>query len=102
MILTYSAANRRAPRKLGDPNTCRVSKIAAPMSDDEQRTYEVTGMSCEHCAAAVAAEVGELAGVSGVDVDLASGAIVVSGSDVDGEAVRVAVEAAGYGLAEQP
>ncbi len=69
------------------------------MSEREQRTFNVTGMSCEHCVAAVSAEVGQLPGVSGVDVDLASGAMVVSGGGVDGEAVRVAVEAAGYGLA---
>ena len=36
----------------------------------------------------------------GVDVDLASGVVVVRGSGVDDEAVRVAVEAAGYGFAE--
>jgi copper chaperone len=70
------------------------------MSDGEQRTFNVTGMSCEHCVAAVSAEVGELPGVGSVDVDLASGALVVSGEALDGEAVRVAVEAAGYSLAE--
>ncbi len=69
------------------------------MSEREQRTFNVTGMSCEHCVAAVSAEVGRLPGVSGVDVDLAGGAVVVSGSGVDGEAVRAAVEAAGYSLA---
>ncbi|MGO8905481.1 MAG: heavy-metal-associated domain-containing protein [Solirubrobacteraceae bacterium] len=70
------------------------------MSDSDQRAYNVTGMSCEHCVAAVNAKVGELSGVSGVDVDLATGVVVVRGSSVDGEAVRVAVEAAGYSLAE--
>jgi copper chaperone len=70
------------------------------MSDREQQAYTVIGMSCEHCVAAVNAEVGELPGVSGVDVDLASGALVVHGSGVDGKAVRAAVEAAGYSLAE--
>ncbi|HSZ04623.1 MAG TPA: heavy-metal-associated domain-containing protein [Solirubrobacteraceae bacterium] len=66
----------------------------------EQRTYSVTGMSCGHCAQAVAAEVRALPGVSGVDVDLASGALLVSGANVDVETVRIAVQAAGYGLAE--
>jgi copper chaperone len=70
------------------------------MSESEQRTFNVTGMSCEHCVAAVGEEVGALAGVSGVDVNLASGAVVVRGSGVDDEAVRAAVEAAGYALAE--
>jgi len=60
------------------------------MSGGERQTYSISGMSCEHCVAAVSA----------VDVDLTSGAVVVSGNGVDGEAVRVAVEAAGYGLAE--
>ena len=69
------------------------------MSSGEERTYSVTGMSCAHCVAAVTAEVGELPGVSTVDIDLASGAVVVSGADLDGDAVRAAVEAAGYSLA---
>jgi copper chaperone len=69
-----------------------------PMSD-ERRFYTVTGMTCQHCVAAVDAEVGALPGVSSVDVDLASGALVISGSDIDGEAVRSAVEEAGYSLA---
>jgi copper chaperone CopZ len=70
------------------------------MSDREQLTYTVTGMSCDHCVAAVNASVSELPGVSGVDVDLASGMVTVRGNDVDPEAVRAAVQAAGYGLAE--
>jgi len=72
------------------------------MGDGEERIYSVTGMSCEHCVAAVTAEVGELPGVSSVDVDLESGAVVVSGADLDGDAVRTAVEAAGYSLAGRP
>ena len=57
------------------------------MSDSEQLIYNVTGMSCEHCVAAVNAKVSELPGVSGVDVDLAGGVVRVRGSGVDGEAV---------------
>ncbi len=69
------------------------------MDDRQQQTYNVTGMSCEHCAAAVEQEVGVVAGVSAVDVDLASGALVVHGRGVSGDAVRAAVETAGYSLA---
>ena len=69
------------------------------MSDDERKSYTVAGMTCEHCVAAVSAEVGALPGVSGVDVDLASGALLVSGRSLDGDAVRAAVEEAGYSLA---
>jgi copper chaperone len=70
------------------------------MSSLEQRTYNVSGMSCEHCVAAVSAEVGELAGVDAVEVHLASGAVVVRGSAIDDAAVRGAVEVAGYSLAD--
>lgn len=70
------------------------------MSDAQQLTYHVTGMSCDHCVATVDAKLSELAGVSGVDVDLAGGMVTVRGSGLDADAVRSAVEAAGYGLAE--
>jgi copper ion binding protein len=71
------------------------------MAEVEQRTYNVAGMSCGHCVAAVSETLGELPGVSGVDVDLASGEVVVTGSAIDGEAVRAAVHEAGYELAER-
>jgi len=69
------------------------------MSDSEQRAFNVTGMTCEHCVAAVREEVGALPGVSAVDVSLDNGALIVSGERVDDDAVRTAVEAAGYSLA---
>lgn len=62
-------------------------------------TYRVQGMSCEHCVASVREEVSELPGVTAVDVDLASGRLVVTGPDAGAEAaIRAAVETAGYEL----
>ena len=61
-------------------------------------TYAVEGMTCEHCVASVVEEVGAVAGVERVEVDLASGRMVVVGADVDGGAVRAAVDEAGYAL----
>ncbi len=73
------------------------------MSDDAattERTYRVTGMTCSHCAASVREEVGELAGVEVLDVDLDSGRLVVAGEAADSQdAIRAAVEAAGYTVA---
>jgi copper chaperone len=69
------------------------------MSTLERHTYNVSGMSCEHCVAAICSEVGELPGIDAVEVDLSSGAVVVHGSEIDDRAVRGAVEAAGYSLA---
>lgn len=63
-------------------------------------TYTVTGMTCGHCVASVTEEVSEVAGVSAVDVDLASGQMTVtSDAAVDTDAIRTAVEDAGYQLA---
>jgi copper chaperone len=68
------------------------------MSGPDERSYQVTGMSCEHCVSAVHAKLAELAGVSAVEVDLASGVVRVRGSRVENESVRAAVQAAGYDL----
>ena len=60
-------------------------------------TYTVKGMTCEHCVRSVTEEVSAVAGVSGVEVDLASGRVTVaSDRPVDDAAVRAAVEEAGY------
>ncbi|MDO9407089.1 heavy-metal-associated domain-containing protein [Patulibacter sp.] len=58
--------------------------------------YVVTGMTCAHCVASVTEEVSEVAGVTGVDVDLPSGRVAVRGEGVDEEAVVAAVAEAGY------
>lgn len=71
----------------------------AQMSATERETFTVEGMTCEHCVRAVSEEVGRVPGVSGVDVVLDSGTLVVDGDPIDREAVRAAVEEAGYSLA---
>ncbi|WP_018349449.1 copper ion binding protein [Longispora albida] len=63
-------------------------------------TYQVQGMTCGHCVNAVSTEVGSLAGVTQVAVDLASGAVTVtSDAPLTQEAVAAAVDEAGYELA---
>ena len=64
--------------------------------NDTDRTYTVTGMTCNHCVLSVQEEVSEVEGVTAVDVDLASGRLTVSGEDVSDAAVKAAVEEAGY------
>ena len=63
------------------------------------KTYTVSGMTCDHCVRAVRTEVSTVPGVSDVDVDLATGALVVSAhSPLDDQAIAAAVEEAGYEL----
>jgi copper chaperone len=63
------------------------------------RAFTVVGMTCSHCVASVRDEVAEVRGVRDVDVDLEAGRLVVSGEGFDDEAVKTAVEDAGYQLA---
>jgi copper chaperone len=65
----------------------------------DTHTYIVTGMTCAHCVASVTEEVSEIAGVTDVAVDLASGALTVtSDQPLPDDAVRAAVEEAGYSV----
>lgn len=63
--------------------------------------YSVTGMSCQHCVDAVTAEVGKLAGVEQVEVDLPTGTVSVTSIDeLSRDDVVAAVDEAGYDLAD--
>ena len=59
-------------------------------------TYTVPDMSCGHCKAAVTKELSALAGVHSVDVDLDTKFVTVTGEGLDDEAMRAAIEEAGY------
>jgi copper chaperone CopZ len=67
-------------------------------------TYQVTGMTCEHCARAVSAELRAIDGVSDVAVELvpggASAVTVTSGAPLTAAAIAAALDEAGaYRLA---
>jgi copper chaperone len=77
-----------------------VLLTAATMHGMEQSVIVVTGMTCDHCANAVRAEVARIPGVSQVDVDVASGQVKIAAEPwPDRAALREAVETAGYELA---
>ena len=64
------------------------------------QTFDVVGMTCDHCARAVGNEIRKIDGVDAVDVDLVSGLVTVTSSDgVDSTTVAAAVDEAGYALA---
>ena len=63
---------------------------------DETPTYAVDGMTCDHCKKAVSDEVSKVTGVELVDVDLERKRVVVQGADLNDEAVRAAIDEAGY------
>ncbi len=69
------------------------------MSNQSTATYDVTGMTCGHCVAAVTSEVGSVPGVTAVDVDLTTGRVTVEGDVVPTTQVAAAIDEAGYALA---
>ncbi|MCD4526898.1 heavy-metal-associated domain-containing protein [Nocardioides sp. cx-173] len=63
-------------------------------------TWNVTGMTCGHCAASVTEEIAEIPGVESVEVSHEAGtAVVTSTEPVERAAVEAAVVEAGYELA---
>ena len=62
-------------------------------------TLSVPGMTCGHCEAAVKQEVGAIDGVTAVDVDLDSKDVVVTGTQLDRDAVVAAIDEAGFDVA---
>jgi len=62
----------------------------------EELVFSVPGMTCGHCEAAVKAEIGGVAGVHDVHVDLASKTVVVHGVGMSRAAVYAAVDEAGF------
>jgi copper chaperone CopZ len=71
---------------------------AAPPIDTPHVTLSVKGMTCSHCAARVRRELEQTAGAGNVDVDLAGGQATITGSGLDGEALRKAVAGLGYNV----
>jgi copper chaperone CopZ len=74
------------------------------MTDQTTRTYQVTGMTCGHCASSVTTELKALDGVSDVNVDLVAGGTstvtVTSTSPLEDTQVAAALDEAGdYQLA---
>ena len=65
--------------------------------------FLVTGMTCGHCVSSVTEEVGAIDGIESVEVVLkkggASRVTVTASGPIDADAVRAAVEEAGYQLA---
>lgn len=64
------------------------------------RTYQVVGMTCNHCASAIEREVGAIDGVTGVTVDVPTGDVVVASTrPLADDDMTAAIDEAGFELA---
>jgi copper chaperone CopZ len=66
------------------------------MDMTETRTYTVSDLHCGHCRRAVETEIGRVAGVERIEVDLNSKLVTVHGADLSDQALRDAIDEAGY------
>ena len=66
---------------------------------DMPRTYQVPDISCGHCKSAIEGEVGQLDGVTSVEVDVENRTVTVEGT-VGEPAIHAAIHEAGYEVAE--
>lgn len=62
------------------------------------RIYDVPAISCGHCKMAIEGEVGGVAGVDLVNVDIDARTVRVEGEAAD-DAIRAAIDEAGYEVA---
>ncbi|WP_330304725.1 MULTISPECIES: heavy-metal-associated domain-containing protein [unclassified Streptomyces] len=64
--------------------------------------YQVSGMSCGHCEGSVSGEISGIAGVTSVKAVASTGEVtVVSAAPLDEDAVRAAVDEAGFELVDK-
>jgi copper ion binding protein len=80
--------------------TCSTGTTGAATATKGVTTaYAVSGMTCGHCRATLTKVIGELDGVTGVEVDLDTGRVTVTSVDEpDDAAIAEAVDEAGYEL----
>jgi copper chaperone len=69
------------------------------MTDTSTISFSVPGMTCGHCEAAIKQEVGGVAGVTAVEVDLETKDVVVTGVSLDRDALVAAIDEAGFDVA---
>ncbi|MFN8038406.1 MAG: cation transporter [Acidimicrobiales bacterium] len=62
------------------------------------RIYDVPAISCGHCKMAIEGEVGQVAGVESVVVDVEAKQVTVEGAATD-DAIQAAIDEAGYEVA---
>lgn len=85
------------PTRLDEENDMSAQ---TELSGSVTTVYKVTGMSCGHCEGSVSGEISQIPGVDSVKAVASTGEVtVVSSVPLDDEAVRAAVDEAGFELA---
>jgi len=78
-----------------DEGVCSVS------NNEEKVELNITGMNCSHCSGSVTRTLGEIDGVTNVQVFLDDGHAVIKGTGLDAEALATAVDGLGFKAQEK-
>ncbi|MFF7533263.1 heavy-metal-associated domain-containing protein [Streptomyces bobili] len=79
--------------------SCHSGSVSDSQGGALTTVYRVSGMTCGHCEGAVSQEISALDGVTAVTAVARTGEVTVTSSaPLDEEAVRAAVDEAGYEL----
>jgi copper chaperone CopZ len=79
--------------------SCHSDTVTEARGGGVTTVYKVSGMTCGHCEGAVSEEIGEIEGVTSVKAEAATGRVTVaSAAPLTDDAVRAAVDEAGYEL----
>ncbi len=62
----------------------------------DTKIFSVPGISCAHCEHAIKSEVGNISGVTSVEVDLDSKIVTVVGAELETAKLLEAISEAGY------
>jgi copper ion binding protein len=82
-----------------DATASKETPVTSSTTDNTVAVYTVSGMTCGHCVKSVTEEVSAIAGVSAVEVELATGQVTVtSAAPLSETDVKAAVDEAGYQL----
>ncbi len=64
-------------------------------------SYNISGMTCDHCVNSVRTEIGKLSGVTDVAVELSTGHVTItSATTLDEADVIAAIDEAGYAASQ--
>lgn len=79
--------------------SCHSGAASKTTGGEVTTVYKVSGMTCGHCEGAVSEEISAIDGVASVKAVADTGEVtVLSAAPLDEEAVRAAVDEAGYEL----
>ncbi len=95
LVLVMTRSWWLARRRAGGCD-CKEEGVCGVSGNEEKIELEIVGMNCSHCSGSVTRALGELPGVTDVQVFLDDGRALIEGSNLDTQAMLEAVDTLGF------